>query len=273
MMKISFDVVMKSGQQDVDMDYGVDTLAGTSEVSCLLAEGILNQKIIKRRTTVNEVRAVLKQSFKSSYGQNFDLIFNNDDHIRELGKMTRTVFSEVMRYFISEALYLESKQVSVKAAEVIGNLSEIEDELIDRIRNPLLRMHQITLKSGFNVELNYKKPTSAFNIAILSTDTAKNITESSIEKNPIEIDAAITRYNTRTGNGRLLLPGEDVTIAFGFYNRMISVLPLQKQKIAANLSKNAAMAQHNYHYIKLVVKEVKIASGDTIKYLIIGIID
>lgn len=268
MMKISFDVVMKSGNQDVDMDYAIDTLAGTAQVTCLIAEGILNQKVIKRRTSSNEVRAVLKQSFKSSYGQNFDLILNNQEHIRTMEKITRTTFSEVMRYFITQALYIESQQISPKAETIIASLSDIEDDLIERIRNPLEEMHKITIESAYNVELNYKRPTNQFKIITLTQDTARNITQSVIDKNEVDIVAAITRYNSRTGNGRLLIPGEDKTIAFGFFDKMINISPAQKRKISANLHTNVALAQEDYVPLSIKVREVKVYSGETVKYLI-----
>lgn len=271
MMKISFDVVMKSGNQDVDMDYAIDTLSGTAQVTCLLAEGILNQKVIKRRTSSNEVRAILKQSFKSSYGQNFDIILHNEDHIKAMGRMTRTVFSEVMRYFITEALYIESQQVTPRAEEVIASLSHIEDDLIERIRNPLVEMHQITLQNGYNVDLNYKRPTNEFKIITLSNNTAINITQSEIEKKPVDITAAITRYNSRTGNGRLLLPGEEKTIAFGFYEKMVNVHSSQKRKISANLHHNTALAQEDYSHLSITVRKVNVLSGETIKYLILKV--
>ncbi|MGG4662796.1 hypothetical protein [Providencia vermicola] len=273
MMKISFDVVMKSGPQDVDMDYAIDTLSGTAQVTCLIAEGILNQNVIKRRTSANEVRAVLKQSFKSSYGQNFDIILHNEEHIKMMGRIGRKVFSEVMRYFISEALYIESEQVSPKARDVIASLSEIEDDLVERIRNPLQEMHQITLQSGFNVELNYKRPSNEFKIITLTHDTARNITQSRIDKNAIDITAAITRYNSRTGNGRLLLPGEDKTVAFGFYDKMINVTASQKRKISANLHLNVALKQEDYKYLSIKVKKVKVLSEEIIKYLVIKVND
>jgi len=273
MMKVSFDVVMKSGQKDVDMDFAIDTLSGTAQVTCLIAEGILNQKVIKRRTSANEVRAVLKHSFKSSYGQNFDIILHNEEHIKVMGRITRTVFSEVMRYFISEALYIESQQVSPKAEEVIATLSEIEDDLIERIRNPLQEMHQITLQSGYNVELNYKRPSNEFKIITLTQDTARNITQSVIEKETVDIVAAITRYNSRTGNGRLLLPGEDKTVAFGFYEKMINVSAVQKRRVSANLHHNTALEQENYAHLSMKVRRVNVYSGETIKYLIMKVND
>ncbi|XIU40450.1 hypothetical protein AB2H91_17585 [Escherichia coli] len=120
------------------------------------SRGNTQKKIIKRRTHVNPARAVLKQSFKSSYGQNFDLIVNEPELAAELKKMTRSVFSEVMGYFISESLYLETKELSPKAAGIIEELEEIEDELIDRIRQPLVRMHRINLQKTLMLNLTIK---------------------------------------------------------------------------------------------------------------------
>lgn len=36
-MRVNYDVIIKSGDDEVDMEYGLDTLAGTAEVTCLLA--------------------------------------------------------------------------------------------------------------------------------------------------------------------------------------------------------------------------------------------
>ncbi|EHL6033756.1 hypothetical protein KEC66_004320 [Escherichia coli] len=266
-MKVSYDVVIKSGDQEVDMEYGLDTLSGTAEVTCILAEAILRKKIIKRRTHVNPARAVLKQSFKSSYGQNFDLIVNEPELAAELKKMTRSVFSEVMGYFISESLYLETKELSPKAAGIIEELEEIEDELIDRIRQPLVRMHRINLQKNFDIELNYKKPAGKQRIAKLDTMTATNLTQSKIKPGQVNINAVITRFNARTGNGRLVIEGEDDTVAFGFYMPLKAIPAAQKRLVSLNLHNNNGR-QDNYTYLKLTVSKVVVKSGDVVKYLI-----
>lgn len=156
-MRVNYDVVIKSGDDEVDMEYGLDTLAGTAEVTCLLAEAILRKVIIKRRSHVNPARAVLKRNFIGSYGQNFDLVINEAELISELRKISKPVFNEVMSFFISQSLYLESRELSDEAEEVVKGLSDIEDELICRIRAPLKRMHEINLKKNYNIELNFKQ--------------------------------------------------------------------------------------------------------------------
>lgn len=46
-MNINFDVVIKSDDHQVDMDYGLKTLAGTSRVVSTMAEAILKKRFRK----------------------------------------------------------------------------------------------------------------------------------------------------------------------------------------------------------------------------------
>ncbi len=61
-MKVSYDLIIESGEEELDMEYGLETLAGTAEVTCILAEAILRKRIIRRRSHVNPARAVLKKT-------------------------------------------------------------------------------------------------------------------------------------------------------------------------------------------------------------------
>jgi hypothetical protein len=262
-------VVIESGEQEVDMEYAIATLGGTGEVTCLLAEAILRKRIIKRRTHVNPARAVLKKNFIGSYGQNFDLIIEEPDLLSELKKITKPVFNEVMSYFISQSLYLETKEVSPEAEEVIKGLSDIEDELIDRIRAPLKRMHEINLKKQYDIRLNYKQRNlDEVRVITLTTQTATNLFHSKISGRRENILAYITRFNARTGNGRLVLDDEDETIAFGFYSPLRVIHPSQKKMISRNLHLNNGVQAGNHIYLTLNVSRVKINSGETVKYLV-----
>ena len=163
-MNINLEAVIKSGDNDVDMDDALQTLSGTASVSCLIAEAILRGRVKERRTHADAVRANIKQSFKSSYGQRFELVFTDKALVARLNKIGKSVFTEAMGYYIREALYLDQIPLSKKAEELIESLSEIEYELTERLMNPLKEMHKVILESNFNVELNYRKPGDAYNI-------------------------------------------------------------------------------------------------------------
>ncbi|MBL0612280.1 hypothetical protein JD508_18810 [Aeromonas jandaei] len=269
-MKVNLDVVIKSGDDDVDMDYALETLSGTVSISCLLAEAILRGRVKERRTHADSVRANLKQSFKSSYGQKFELVINDKNLISKLNKIGKSVFSEVMSYYIREALYLEQPSISNEAASVIDSLCDIEVELVGRLMNPLKQMHRISIESDFDIALNYRKPGETYNIACLNQETGMIINAQVEGTSTYEIEAAITRFNSMTGNGRLILKDDNEirTISFGFKDSLKYVTESYKKRISENLHQNNAKKADNRTYIKLNVYDIKITNGSVVKFLI-----
>lgn len=273
MTSIKLDAVIKSGESVVDMDDALDTLSGTASVSCLIADSILRGKVKERRTHADTVRASLKQSFKSSYGQRFDLIINDRKMSARLNKIGRATFTEVMNYYIATSLYLEINHLSTAAEEIIESLSDIEDELSDRLYNPLRKMHKITSSSGFNIELNYRARAEKYNIVTLDEVTAA-IVNTQIQNDVVyNIEAAITRFNSMTGNGRLILRDDEIirTIAFGFKDSLKYVTESRKKKISHNLHENNGKSKDERTYINLSVNDIKIANGNVVKFLITDI--
>lgn len=269
-MKVSFDVVLESGNDDVDMDDALQTLSGTSSVVCLLGEAILTGRIVERRTRANDVRAKLKQSFRGSYGQMFDIQIEDQTLITRLKSMGRKTFSEVMRYYISEALYIDSGILSEDATLVIESMTDIESALLDRLESPLKDMHKITTSDSYDVRLNYRLPGDPFNIITLNENTAANIINVTENQNEIFIDAVITRFNTMTGNGRLILRDEveRVTKAFGFKDSLRFVTGAQKTAISENLHTNNTRREDDRVYMTLKVVTLTNNSGAVLKYLI-----
>ncbi len=254
-MKVSYDLIIESGEEELDMEYGLETLAGTAEVTCILAEAILRKRIIRRRSHVNPARAVLKKNFTGSYGQNFDIVIHDPELISELRRMTRSVFSEVMGYFYVRGNVFKSKQVSPEATVIINDLSDIADELIDRIRAPLIRMHKINLQKNYEIELNYKSPQIKRTSLDLLKLPRQILTDSRVSGQRFDIRAMITRFNARTGTGRLVLEGEDDTIAFGFSSPLRNIPADQKSNVSLNLHTNNGL-NDNYTYLTLNVSQV-----------------
>ncbi|MDX7824114.1 hypothetical protein SJT38_13500 [Aeromonas caviae] len=157
-MKISLDLTINSGNDDIDMDYALQTLSGASGVTSIITEAVLRGKVKENRHQSNEIRTNLKHSFTGSFGQCFDVVIADQKVAARLANMTRTVFSEVMSYYIYESLFLESAELSNAAKKVVKGLEDIEDELTKAIRNRLKNMHKISTMCNYSVDLNYRKP-------------------------------------------------------------------------------------------------------------------
>ena len=60
------DIVIDCPSSDVDMQYGLETLKGTSDVIGIVAETILKEKVPDKRTHRSDVRTKLKSTFSES---------------------------------------------------------------------------------------------------------------------------------------------------------------------------------------------------------------
>ncbi|MDM3390903.1 hypothetical protein OGV29_19205 [Citrobacter sp. Cb013] len=266
-MSVNYDVVIKSGNDAVEMNAALETLSGARDVACLLAEAILRKKVVYKITASSPATAVLHQSFKSSYGQNFELVINDKKLNARLTEMTNSVFVEVMSFYISEALYIQNPPLSSKAVEYIKELEDIEDDIVGRIRNPLKQMHKINYRNRYDIEFNYKGAERKRKIVTLNTNTGDNLVYTETKRESIEIIAVVTRFNSRTGNGRIVLQGENDTVAFGFYMPFGAVPGNQKKLMSHNLYTNTGRRE-DYVFLRMIVSRVVIKNGDTVKYLV-----
>lgn len=269
-MRFTYEVVIKSGDADVDMEYALKTFSGASTLVCLLAEAILRGRIVEKRTHANNFRAKLKHSFKGSYGQRFDIEINDKMLISKLNDIGKPIFSEVMTYYICEALYLESETPSPLAQTIIEDLVEIEDELTKRIRLPLKEMHKITHKNSYDVELNYRMKSGNGNIITLTPSTDALTSDAEISDVRHDISAIITRFNATMGNGRLIVQGRERegSVAFGFYDNLRYVTDTYTSKITQNLRLNNNLPPEKWTYLPISVNTLLIQNGSVIKYLI-----
>ncbi|HED1243075.1 TPA: hypothetical protein R4S04_000904 [Enterobacter bugandensis] len=266
-MSVNYDVVIKSGDSAVEMSAALETLAGARDVACLLAEAILRKKVVHRITTSSPATAVLHQSFQSSYGQNFELVIHDAKLNARLIEMTNPVFVEIMSFYISEALYIQNPPLSARAQGYLAELEYLEDDIVDRIRNPLKQMHKINYRSHWDVEFNYKNDQRKRKIVNLNTQTGNNLVYTETKRENIEIIAVVTRFNSRTGNGRLVLQGENDTTAFGFYMPFGTVSASKKKMMSGNLDDNTGK-RDDFIYLRMIVSRVVIKSGETVKYLV-----
>jgi hypothetical protein len=270
-MKVSLDLVINSGEDEIDMDYALQTLSGASGVTSIITEAILRGKVKENRHQSNEIRTNLKHSFTGSFGQCFDVVISDKKVAARLASMTRSVFSEVMSYYIYESLFLEGPVLSNAAEKIVIGLEDIEDELTKAIRNRLKNMHKISTMCNYSVDLNYRKPGGKQKIATLNQYTALNITELIETDHDHQIEAIVTRFNTFTGNGRLLVNGEERTTSFGFLNGLKYVTDAQTKKITKNLNFNNRLPEEEREHLLLKVRDMTISNGEVVKYLIIEV--
>jgi hypothetical protein len=276
-MGINLDVVIDSYDYSVDMNSGLETLKGASEATRQIATTILEERVPERLSSESKVRTNLKKTFKGSFGQEFSIDFYDVDVEARFKKIGGKAFAELISYFINEALYQDSLPLSDRAQKVLEGLGdELEQKLIEQLQKSSLdHLHNISNNFNQNVKIRHRQ--SRERQTILSTinsatyETLRPVTDNT--KN--EITASITRLNINTGNGRLLIKGEDETVAFGFpaQKKYRDLKLAAKQPFSNNLHMNNGKPTEEWETLKLQVHTQKTTSGNIIKYIIEDIID
>tara|TARA_R110000751_G_scaffold116604_2_gene216326 strand:+ start:91845 stop:92687 length:843 start_codon:yes stop_codon:yes gene_type:complete len=276
--KINLDVVIGSPECEVDMQFGLDILKGTSDVVSLITEAILAGEIPasgRRTHRSNDVRTKLKQSFRSSFGQRFSIEISKPELKQKLRRMGDLVFLEVLSYFILEALYLDSGNLSDEASAVLDDIGDLSDNLFKRVKRPLIEMHQISKYYQYDLKLRYKRrgEDEHKQLVCLTEDTSKKLTETHVDEDIFTIEAVIIRYHSKTGNGRLHIRGGSQFYSFGFASLLSVAKRLVRQKLSGNLHINNLVEPEKGTFIKLRVKRIALPTGDTVKFLVVGLLD
>ncbi|EOH6358049.1 hypothetical protein ACMA1Q_003633 [Acinetobacter baumannii] len=88
----------------------------------------------------------------------------------------------------------------------------------------------------------------------------------------IDIEAAVTRLNINTGNGRIQLPDETQTVAFGFGNTFESTNFEIKKMFSENLDQNMGIDPEFRTYLRFKASPVKLLDSTIVKYIFIEMI-
>ena len=270
-MPISLDVVIGTPEYEVDMKAGLDTLHGVSDATRCIAETLLTQKVPQRQTSKSSVRTIMKRTFSGSYGQIYTIDFSDSELKKEYKKIGNSTFAELMSYFMSESLYLETTELSEKAQKIVSNLGDTAELLVKQLRvSAMENIHEVSTKFGYPVTIHYRKnKLEHLSIATFSSETVKSLQAKESEEQE-EILASITRLNINTGNGRLLLKGADETVAFGFGIGYRDVNLAAKKKFSENLNFNNGLDSSKWKFLRIIVRTIKLRDEKIVKYIVKG---
>lgn len=270
-MAINLDVVIDTPEYEVDMKAGLDTLQGISDATRTIAETLLTGKVPQRKSSKSSVRTMLKRTFKGSYGQNFSLYLSDDDLKKEYRKIGNTAFSELMGFFMKEALDLEVAELSEKSEKIVAKLGDNAERLVRQLRTSIMKdAHEVPKKFGNDVKVRFKSAADRVVIAKFDRTTALAL-EAKRSNVKVNISAAIRRFNTNTGNGRLQISGGSETVAFGFEKVYRDVRFATKKKFSENLDFNNGIDSDNWRYLEIEAYPIKLFDDRIIKYVVAGL--
>jgi|CEGF01.1.fsa_nt_gi ElaB/YqjD/DUF883 family membrane-anchored ribosome-binding protein len=270
-MSLNLDLVIDTKEDSVDMKSALESMQGVSDAVRCAAEGILTGKAVKRKTHKGKVRTSLKKSFKGSYGHTFSLDVYDDELQKKLRSITRAVFVELLRYFINDALYNETSDLSKRAQDVLDDIGESSNDIVEQLRGSSLDdIHSITKKFNHDVKIRYRKSRDDITVLARFDRSTAEVLEATESDEEIDLVVSITRLNIHTGNGRLQIKGQDETMAFGFGIGYKEVALKAKRIFSENLNNNNVVDYEQWKYIKIIAKPIKLRSNKIVKYIVTG---
>jgi len=273
-MTINLDLVIDAEEDSVDMKAGLETMQGVSDAIRCTAEAILSGATPKRQHHKGKVRTSLKKSFKGSYGHIFSLDIHDDKLQKNLNRIGRPAFIELLTYFITESLYIDTKQLTPKAQKALDGLGETSNEVVKQLRvSALENIHEISLKFNHDVKIRHRQSRDIQTvIAKFDRKTAK-VLQATQSDEKVDLTVSITRLNIFTGNGRLKVKDHDETVAFGFGIEYKEVNIKAKKIFSENLNHNNGINSDKWNFLKVSVVPITLKDGKIVKYIVKGFYD
>ncbi|WP_368893366.1 hypothetical protein [Kluyvera ascorbata] len=265
---VDFELKIDSGKTLVDMEYGLETMSGFSGAIAITADCILSNEVPSQMNYSANVRAKLMSACLGSYIQDFKLVVSDPVKSAKLAQIGNSVLSELITYFICETMYVEPPVLTKKAERVLSKLEKIESKIIDRIHERVKDMHKVSRSSKYPVILKRKTELRTFKLLEINETTSSNLFNLTTDPQSEEINAIITRFNSFTGNGRLLADGFTTTTPFSFSGPYSKVKSLIKRMMSENLHNNNAIEDEDIVRLRITAKARRNTSGDVVKYLI-----
>jgi len=261
-VEIPMDVTIGSGEadfDDLDFYYGSKAIEGTAEIVSLTAQTILSGRLVKQIPSIEGIRAGLRKSFVSSYGQRFVLNIYGAEQVRVLNYLGEDGFFELFSHYIGLAAGLHIPISKRIAKSWHDKYVEDDIELIQRLRQPLLRLHRPIENQGYKVRINKRRSL----VIGFDKTTLEYISHEELEASKIQIEAVITRFNSLTGTGRLLLNEDAQSISFSPARSWKTYARKQSKALSRNLDGNNAA--EDFMPLTLEVSRV-VGTGEVVKH-------
>jgi hypothetical protein len=270
-MMINLDLVIETPDDSVDMKAGLASMQGVSDAVRCIAESVLTEKVPERKTSKSNVRTSLKRSFRGSYGHIFTLDVHDVELQKKLNRIGRSAFVELIGYFISESLYRDPNQLSLKAQKILNGLGETADKIVQQLRvSSLENIHAISIKFNHDIKIRHRISRDEQTVIANFDRNSAKVLQAKQSHEKFDLTVVITRLNIHTGNGRLQIEGADETVAFGFGIEYKEVNVKAKKVFSENLDHNNGLEKDKWKYLKIVVSPIKLKDDRVVKYIVKG---
>jgi hypothetical protein len=258
-MELDFTIRYDSGEKQFDgleHYYGSQSLFGISQVLLISLNAFFNREILTQAPSAHGFKVVMGRSRLGSWEQLLQLVITDPAVLQSAAELGKDALKDLLKWALGAGLGAPFVLSKRKARKRVRELERENDDLQEKLDDALRRAHAPVKHQGLTVYVMSGRTTLAtfdqYSLQYLETEVVSDETERS--------KFAISRFNTRTGTGRLISSLDAVSTPFFPVDR------LGAKETAALADNLALVARETFRPIDLIVSSVTDAAGRTKRY-------
>lgn len=258
-MQYNFTVKYDDGSKKFDgLDhyYGSLSLFGLSQILLISLNAFFNREVIVQAPSAKGFRVVMGVSKRGSWEQALQLVVTDPQVQSALQELGKNALYDLLKWALMSGVGIPFVLSYRKARNRVRQLEREQDDLQEKLDEALKRAHAPVKHQGLTVQVMSGRT----NLATYDDMTLQYIETEVYEEDPIMIEVGISRFNARTGTGRLISDLNEVSVPFFPVDKLT---PHQSALLADNL---ALVARDKFDPIKVVVSRVTDAQGRVKRY-------
>jgi len=211
-MDIDFSILYDSDEKEfdgLDMYYGARSMQGVAETIAISTHGIINERFISKTTAAKGFKGSFKNSFEGSFKQRFRVTFTTPQSIGRLRDLGVKSYVELLKHSIHEAIGTPF-DLSRRASRKRFDRMYFSEDVTHRLFPALKEIHAPIKHQGYKATL-YVAQTP---LVVFNKNTLEYLEEELVSDNRELLTVGISRFNARTGTGRLITDIEEESYSF-----------------------------------------------------------
>jgi hypothetical protein len=211
-MDFDFSILYDSDEKEfdgLDMYYGSRSLQGVAETIVIATHGIVNEKYISKTNAAKGFKSTFKSSFEGSFKQRFKISFINPKAINKIIDITPKSYIELLKHAIHEAIGTPT-ELQRRGAKKTFKKMYFSEDVTHRLFPALKEIHTPVKHQGYKATL-FAAQTE---IATFNQRSLKYLEEEIISPTREQLVVGISRFNARTGTGRLITDIDEESYSF-----------------------------------------------------------
>lgn len=258
-MDLNFTIKYDSGLKDFDgLDhyYGSQSLFGLSQILLISLNAFFNKDIITQAPSAKGFRLVLGHSRRGSWEQAISLVIT-DPAVAEAAKdLGKNALYDLLKWSLLSGVggkcFLKYRKSIKRARE----LERENDDLQEKLDEALKRVHAPVKYQGLTVQVMSGRTI----LANFDDMTLQYLETEMVSDDDEIIECAISRFNARTGTGRLIDSLKSASTPF------FPIENLRKSEKLLLAKSPSEVVEDKYSPVKLLVTRVTDAGGKTKRF-------